>query len=315
MKKLRLITLTGFLLLGITGLRAQNYLSQYNISQYWQNYFLVNPAYAGKDSAKAANVWSRYSYSQLTQFDLLGAGVAYHAPIPSLNSGYGFSLVYESTGYNSETYTLNAAYSYKIETGDESDLQFGSGIQGLYRSDSIQYNPQVAGTIETYSFALSFGLLYRTNGFTFGVSGLNLNQPPIRNQIQGTGTLRIPRVIYGVGRYEHEVSPDVWFIPGVMIRAIDSRSTIALELRTDFDFAHTFEAGLAYRISQLGNRPYEISGYRFNQTINFLIPRLGLRFSDGAYFHVSYDIPVVKNNNQAFYSFFNYLEASLKFNW
>ena len=318
MKHLRLMALAGLLLMAATGLKAQDYLSQYNISQYWQNYFLVNPAYAGQDSAKAANIWSRYSYSQLTQFDVLGAGAAYHAPIPRLNSGYGFSIVYEKTGYYANTSTtLSGVYSYKIETGDGSNLQFGSGVQVIYRSDTILASSGgvAYGTVQTFNFALSFGILYRNKGWIFGVSGLNLNQPQVRNQFPGVPSQRVPRVIYGIGRYRHEIYPDVWVIPGVMVRAIDSRSTIALELRTDLDFARTFEMGLAYRISQLGRQPYEISGYFFDQTVNFLVPRLGLRVSNGAYFNVSYDIPIVPGGNQYFYSSLNYLEASLRFNW
>lgn len=312
MKHLRLMALAGLLLMAATGLKAQYFLSQYNISQYWQNYFLVNPAYAGKDSAHAANVWSRYSYSQLTQFDVLGAGAAFHAPIPRLNSGYGFSIMYEKTGYYSESTTLSGVYSYKIETGDGSDLQFGSGLQVIYRSDSIPISSggPVYGTVQAFNFALSFGILYRNNGWVFGVSGLNLNQPQLRNQVQGTSS-RIPRVIYGIGRYEHEMAPDIWIIPGVMVRAIDSRSSVALELRTDLDFAHTFEAGLAYRISQLGRRPYEINGITYNQSVDYVIPRLGLRFSNGAYFYVSYDVPM----SSVGYLNYSFLEASLRFNW
>lgn len=302
------------LLLGLIGLLVSwggPLQGQNHISQYWQNYFLVNPAYAGQDSGKAANIWSRYSSSQFRQFSVLGAGAAFHAPIHSLNSGYGVSVTYEQATVFTEVINLNGVYSYKVDVGENSDLQFGSGFQLIYRQDSIPAGVgPVFGNQQSFSFALSFGMLYRVGGLTLGVSGLNLNQPQLRNQVPGF-QFRIPRVIYGIARYKEEISPDIYFIPGLMIRAVDSRSTVAAELRVDLDFARTFEAGIAYRVSQLGQREYTINGITYNQSVNYVIPRLGLRFSNGAYFYVSYDLPVNSTN------FINvsFLEASLRFNW
>ena len=108
-------------------------------SQYLNNYFIINPAYAGmtKDlnlSAGYRTQWAGFAGSPVT----LNANG--HISLAGNKMGAGINIVQDKIASNKTT-EINAAYAYHIPMKDGVDLSFGlqAGVIN-YRSDYSDLN-------------------------------------------------------------------------------------------------------------------------------------------------------------------------------
>lgn len=299
---LKVLTLFA-LICSFSSLHAQQMRSFF--STYPQTYFFINPAYAGFDSTTEANLWGRNSYL-FNSFDIVGLAAGVQGRVGESSSGWGVNMAYDNDFYFTEHLSVNGIYSFETDLTEITKMQIGLNMGVIRRSDSI---PPIGGGLffgrqTTWHPALGFGILFKFENLLLGFSGLNLSQPRIQNLVR---PVFIPRMFYAMARYRQEINEYIIGYPSILIRSSDNQRTVSLEGNYMLDLIDNFTLGLGVRISQLGNRPFEINGIQYNQSVNYVIPMVGARLGKNSQVLVTYDYPF---NRVGTWSF-AYLEGGL----
>ncbi len=189
--------------------------------QYLNNYFLINPAYAGltKDLNLSAGYriqWAGFTGSPLT------FGTAGHVSLNHNKMGMGFTINQDKIG-PSKTTEVNAAYSYHITTKDNVD--FSAGLQAgfiNYRSDysDLQINrndPKFNGTSEIIP-NVGAGFLMRSEKFLVSLAVPHLLPPSISSK-QLSGGL-YAQSLYFFSSYIFQLSYRVQMRPSMLFRLV-----------------------------------------------------------------------------------------------
>ena len=167
-------------------------------SQYMNNEMFINPAYAGTRKVMAATLLYRDQWGGITGAPKTQT-FSIHSPAGKKN-GLGLSAMNESIGITN-LMRLNGNYSYRIRTGDFSQLSFGlmgsiiqyhENIDELILTDPIDRH-FVKNTPNLFAPNAGFGMFYYTNKFYIGLS--------------------IPRLIKNSIKYskvENSVMPNNW---------------------------------------------------------------------------------------------------------
>jgi type IX secretion system PorP/SprF family membrane protein len=282
---------------------AQSYMSQYNT-----NYYILNPGYTGYDSVSTMQLWSRGSNLQLQNFHLDALTLGMHQQIGQTNSGIGLQIIYNSDYTFSSTTSLIGNYAFNLELDGNSNLRMGTGFGVVMRRDSFNYGGSgaILGTQTSWLPTLSFGLMFEAGEWQIGLSTLNLNQPRTTKLPQNVS---VPRLIYGLVRWQHKVDQDVTIIPSILIRSKDAEQSITLEGAFETLVSDMFRLGLGYRATQLGKSEYTINGITYNRSINFIILSAGIKTGDEFSLNLSYDIPINKVGTVTY----SYLEGGIIF--
>lgn len=161
-------------------------------SQYMNNPFIINPAYAGINDVVCLNATARNQW-----LGIKGAPntIAFdgNAPIKpfGINSGVGLSFAQENIGFNKDI-TINLAYSYKIDLRKgKLGLGFNVGIYNPTLKVDGQWLPPQEGTATqdisipatnaaAFVFDMGLGAYYKSDDVYFGFSVAHLLQPRIK---------------------------------------------------------------------------------------------------------------------------------------
>jgi type IX secretion system PorP/SprF family membrane protein len=297
------LTLILGIFIFIASTSAQSFMSQYNT-----NYYILNPAATGYDSVASLQLWSRGSNLQLQNFHLDALTLGMHQQIGETNSGIGLQIIYNSDFTFSSSTSLIGNYAFNLELDGQTNLRMGTGFGVIMRRDSFNYagSGAVLGTQVSWLPTLSFGLMFEAGEWQIGLSTLNLNQPRTTKLPQN---VYIPRLIYGLVRWEHEVDQDVTIIPSILIRSKDAEQSITLTGAFEALVSNMFRLGLGYRATQLGKSEYTINGITYNRSINFIIVSAGVKTGDDFSLNLTYDIPINKVGTVTY----SYLEGGLIF--
>ena len=169
------ITKSFALLMVISCLFISNAFAQQDplTAQYLNNYFIINPAYAGmtKDlnlSAGYRTQWAGFAGSPVT----LNANG--HISLAANKMGVGLNIVQDKIGSNKTT-EINAAYAYHIPMKDGVDMSFGL-LAGMinYRSDysdlQIDKSDPKFNNVSEYQANFGAGLLVRSEKYLVSVA-------------------------------------------------------------------------------------------------------------------------------------------------
>lgn len=242
-------TLFGLLLLQFAGAYAQQ-VPHY--AQYMYNTQVLNPAFVGLRSDLNATLLSRGQWinvdgaPQTTTFSVN----------TRLNSGFGLgaTVISDQIGLLENT-NVHLNVSYTIPTSQNGRLALGlKGGLGFYNNDlasGITVDNEAYASTTGQFFDLGFGMLYSTNKYYLGLSGMNLFESPMffieDNDLSTVkGLERANYFLTGGTVFDLSKYGDVKFLPSTMIKYTPTLP-LSIDLNANFRFNNIFEVGVSYR--------------------------------------------------------------------
>lgn len=274
MKALKLTIAFGALLFSAPSFAQQ--LPLY--SQYMQNDFVLNPAIAGtRDYAPFRSVirnqWSGLEGQPNTQT------LSFHNSIKDKKMGYGLYVFNDRIGPVSQV-GLNAAYSYRLELGNGSNLSFGLAGQ-VYRyrlyTEELQFNNQgntdkalITGDYRGFYPNFSFGTYYYTDNYYAGLSVPEL----LENKISSSTDFFImkkKRHYFLTGGYKYKIDDTYTIEPSLLVKYVGG-APVELDINARLHAFDKFSLGVSYR------------------TQDAIVLLLGFKFKEQFHLGYSYDI-------------------------
>ncbi|CAN5444262.1 type IX secretion system membrane protein PorP/SprF [soil metagenome] len=252
-------------------------------TQYLNNYFLINPAYAGLTKDINLSIGYRTQWAGIS-----GSPVTYnatgHISVRENKVGIGFSALQDKIGADRTT-EFNAAYSYRLPLSDGAELSFG--VQGgviNYQTDysDLQINPNDLKFQGISEFKANFGagVLVRSESFLFSVAVPHLL--PASNKIDSLSTRLYAQNLYIFGGYILPVSYRVKLKPSILLRAVKD-AAVSVDYALAFKVDDSYSLGVITRnFSTLGFQAIFSVGDAFRLGYTFEMPlnsSTGLNFS------------------------------------
>ncbi len=244
MKKI-ILAILFLLCTSVTSKAQQNPL----YSQYLNNPFLFNPAYAGFTKNLTANVnyrqqWSGFEGGPKT------INLSSHISLLNNKMGAGIMVVSDQLGADA-TNEVFGAYSYRIKLDKLKTLSFGlqAGVAN-YQIDNDKLNPQdptdqfYSGMINEFRFNVGGGVILSSDNFF-----ISLSVPRILKskwQEVGLQSNLYAQHFYGMGSYLFFLSDRVKFKPSFLVRHIPGAPT-SVDLNTTFIIRENYHVGILTR--------------------------------------------------------------------
>lgn len=255
----------SFLVLGLVCSTAQIFAqARPNVSQYFQNPYFVNPAYAGKVKGISLNM--DYSFKPDNNQGSL-KNQFFTADVNLKKSGLGLTLQNQENGLLS-TKIAKITYAYHLKVTEKMDLHFGlsSGLT-QERFDFENFSSNDVNDISDplpaefnnrkASFNVDFGTALTTDKFSLQMSVTNL-----RKVANSTSFNLADRVWYAAATYKFEMG-NTWQLEsvlaysksdflknridaGVRVNVLDEQVSLIGMYRSD----KIFSTGLALKIAQ-----------------------------------------------------------------
>lgn len=218
-------------------------------SQYLNNPFVLNPAYAGLTD----NLNVLLSYRN--QWEALpGAPQTINANghISLLNNRMGAGLMFVSDRIGSSTINeLFASYSYRVQIDDGKTLSFGlqAGLAN-YQIDNSKVNPfdrtdpLFSGDVSETKPSFGAGVILRSDKLFLGLSVPRLLKTTF--ETQGLQSSLYTQHYYAMGSYLLFLSERVRFRPSALVKLV-SGAPASVDLNASFIFFENYQAGLLTR--------------------------------------------------------------------
>ena len=235
--------------------------NQVQLTQYFLDGTMYNPAFAGSQDAICTNVFGRQQWIGLT--DVKGNNISpqsmvfnIHAPIFALHSGIGINVIYDKVGFQT---SLGAKlnYNYRLNFRDE-NKSLAIGIAGSFLSKSIDFSqltleqpgdPLLKSTkVETGVIpGIDFGIQYQQlKKFYVGLSLTNLTQSSAN-----IGTIKYTqqRTSYFTSGYYINLtskgSKPLYLIPSFLVKS--DLNNVQLDLNSRIEYNNLYWTGLSWR--------------------------------------------------------------------
>jgi type IX secretion system PorP/SprF family membrane protein len=222
-------------------------------SEYMFNTLEINPAYAGYRDALSVTTMFRKQY---TGFKTAPQSAFFSAdmPIPGKRVGIGLKLLDDRDAIT-KTLGAQGVYSFKIPTGDYSNISFG--LQGgvyNFRTDFTKVDvidpndPSFSQNVNSLNLNFGTGVFFNSEKFYVGLSSPNL----IRNNFNrefNTGAfsqLKQQMHIYLNSGYVFALSDDLHIKPSFLVRGVVG-SPLSYDINTNFWIADVLGLGVSYR--------------------------------------------------------------------
>lgn len=222
-------------------------------SEYMFNTLEINPAYAGYRDALSVTTMFRKQY---TGFKTAPQSAFFSAdmPIPGKRVGIGLKLLDDRDAIT-KTLGAQAVYSFKIPTGDYSNISLG--LQGgvyNFRTDFTKVDvidpndPSFSQNVNSLNLNFGTGVFFNSEKFYVGLSSPNL----IRNNFNrefNTGAfsqLKQEMHIYLNSGYVFTLSDDLHIKPSFLVRGLIG-SPLSYDINTNFWIADVLGLGVSYR--------------------------------------------------------------------
>lgn len=277
------------------------------ITQFKQNYYLINPAYAGFTGDTQIHFITKPTYTVFPQFNFNNIGAGFHVPLDSNRSGWGGRVFYEEYYGFRKNFGLYGSYAFSVYIGENTFLRMGGSLGVVRRADSINIPGQIYGTEIKYYPTLDFGMFLTSGNFQVGASAVNINRPTIK-YAQGPRTTE--RLLYLVASYDIEANKYLLFTPAVQLRNVNNQNAVDLDARLYMKTLERLIVGAGMRFTNLGRKQYTYPTGTLIKNINFLVVMAGIYITKDAYFGISYDYPA----NSGYYFTNSLLEGSLIIN-
>lgn len=259
------------------------------ITQFRQNYYLLNPAYAGFTETGQVNILTKPAYTVFPKFNFNNIGAGFHIPLDSNSSGWGGRIYYEEYFGFRKNMGLFGTYAFSIDIGENADLRMGGSLGFVRSADSVLIPGHIYGTEIKYFPSLDFGMFLTSGPFQVGASAININRPSLK---YAQGSRSTQRLIYLVVSYDAEVNEYLVFTPALQLRNVNNQNAADLDARLYMKALKRFIAGTGIRFTNLGRKQYTYPGGTLIKNAKFFVAMFGIHITESAYFGVSYDYPI-----------------------
>ncbi|RLD82859.1 MAG: hypothetical protein DRJ15_00365 [Bacteroidetes bacterium] len=141
MKRVTQILILLFLLGSITETLAQS-LPDPHFSQFYANQLYLNPALAGSNICPRINLSYRNQWPSLPN-NYVSYSAAFDMYIPKIKGGVGVYFLGDNAGDLMNTYIVSAMYSYRLQIGNWTHINFG--LEGSYIQTSLKWENLIFG--------------------------------------------------------------------------------------------------------------------------------------------------------------------------
>lgn len=218
-------------------------------SQYINNPFVLNPAYAG--FTRDLNISTSYR-KQWAGFE--GSPTTFNANghISLLDNRMGTGLMFVSDGIgNSTTTEVMGSYAYRIKLDNTKTLSFGlqAGIAN-YKFDNSKLNPfdnsdpLFQGTYSVTKPSLGAGLILSTDRFFLGLSVPRMLKTSLA--ADGITAAVYTQHYYAMGYYIFLLSDRIRFKPSMLLKLVNGAPASA-DINTSFILHENYQAGVFTR--------------------------------------------------------------------
>ncbi len=249
-----------FLLFAISILFISPVFCQTQLTQYFLDELIYNPAYAGSKDALSTNVFGRQQWlgfedaanNSVTPFSVV---FNMHAPLYSINSGVGINVVYDKLGFE-KNLGIKLNYAYRLLLNNEKGrLGIGLGVSLLNKT--IDFNqliveqpgdPLLSVNQSESAMSPNFDLgVYYQYGSTFdiGLSGTNLLESPVKI---GNVIYTQKRNLYFASSYQVTLIDSrepLYLIPSVLVKSNLINAQVDLNARVEYN--NLLWGGISYR--------------------------------------------------------------------
>jgi type IX secretion system PorP/SprF family membrane protein len=241
----------ALLLLLSAMLSGQNIFAQQDplYSQYLNNPFVLNPAYAGLTnnlnfSLSYRNQWAGFEGSPKT-INFNG-----HISLRDNKMGAGLMVISDQIG-NSKITEVFGSYSYRINLTDDKVFSFGlqAGMAN-YQIDNSKVNPfhkdddLFQGNFSETKPSFGFGVILKSDKFFVGLSVPRMLRTTI--ETQGKQASLYTQHYYLMGSYLFFVSERIRFKPSTLLKFV-SGAPASVDLNASFIIQEKYQAGLLTR--------------------------------------------------------------------
>lgn len=281
---------TIFLILGLLSTIAAT--SQIQLTQYYMDGTLYNPAMAGSKGAICSGLSVRQQWMNFT--DPLGNHVSprsivfnISSPLYSINSGVGLNIIYDEAAFETNTgFKLNYVYRIPLQN-EKNHLGLGIGLSVLnkvIRFDQLiteeqgdpllKLNDRESGIIPDLDFGISY---QNAEKFNIAVSAVNLMESSAEIGNVRTGN---NRQFYLLTDYRIKLSDNkrqsLVLIPSIFLKTNTQNSQMDISTRVEFN--NRYWGGLSYRyqdaIAIIGG--LNINGFRIGASYDISIGKLSV---------------------------------------
>lgn len=221
-------------------------------TQYYNNFSLINPAYAGSHglftaTANIRSQWAGEAGSPETQT------LSLHGPVGK-NVGLGLSIVNDKVFVLSETHVY-ADFSYSIYPSEYSTLAFGLKVGGSFLDVNllelgIENDNLFSENLNEFNPNIGAGAFYYTNRFYASVSTVNILQTKHYNKSNAVVSSASDEMIFYLSSgYVFDLSDDFKIRPSVMLRVVNG-SPLSTDISTSVLWLDKLEFGISHRINE-----------------------------------------------------------------
>ena len=285
--------------------------SQVQLTQYFQDGTLYNPAFAGSQEAVCASMFGRKQWMGFE--DVYGNKVApqsfvfnLHAPLYDVHSGIGLNVVYDRAGFETNL-GAKINYNYRHYFDDESkSLAIGVGGSILNKSIDfsklvpeepgdplLNYKQEESGIIPDVDFGIHY---QQRDKLYLGLSATNLleSSAEIGNVRYGQ-----KRNLYATAGYYITLMETrnnlLTLIPSFQVESNLANAQVDVNARVEYN--HRFWAGVSWRyqdaIALMAG--INVKGFRIGASYDYTTGKLAEVSNGSAEIFVGYCIPVIPN--------------------
>ncbi len=280
-----LLCICSVLVLGEGTVKAQH---EQQYSQFMYNKLAFNPAFAGTlgdltFTALYRNQWMGFEGAPTTM------GLSADMALNRQRVGLGMNLFRHTIGIY-DTWTMDGAYAYKIQTGPRSRLS--AGLQASLRYYGVNYlDPRLRGAQELsidnaitleqlgrYTPNFGFGLYFSTDRFFVGLSVPRLLNINIDFTDRDVPLSRETRHAFVMAGGTVPLYPELEWTPQLLVKFVKN-APLSYDINSIFTLAQRYMLGLSYRSGGLERS--------LGESIDILV---GFQISNRLFMGFSYDI-------------------------
>ena len=245
-----LLLAEGPLFVAAPGARAQQLARQ---TQFVQNPFAVNPAFAGTElgtfgALSHREQWTGFQGAPST------STVTVTTSLPN-RFGFGVNVERDNQGGAYSRTSFELAGTYTIDLNNQDAVSFGLGLMGRntrFDGSDLQLwqpdDPAITGAVESsFGFDSRFGLMVFGQYYQFGLAVSNLLQTPLGLESEPTDTRNRGIRHYALtGRYDYAFDQK-WTVQPALTMRFTEITPIQLDLNVRALYQNRYWGGLGFR--------------------------------------------------------------------
>lgn len=249
--KCHLRALLALLAMGsLTSLEAQQLPRQ---TQFVQNPFLVNPAFAGTEIGTFGSISHREQWVGF-QGAPSTSSVTMTSSLPN-RFGIGFSVERDDQGGAYRRTGIELAGTYTIDLNNQDAVAFGIGMvarNSRFDGSDLQLwqpdDPAITGAVESsFAFDSRFGMMVFGEFYQFGLAVSNLLQTPFGLESEPTDSRSRGIRHYALsGRYDYALDQQ-WTVQPALLMRFTEITPIQMDLHVRALFQNRYWGGMGFR--------------------------------------------------------------------